>query len=759
MCDLEVVMFRLVFVLCWTTLASLGSIALSADKLSRNQVFEVQEKLNLLGFGSGKPDGLIGKKTRSAVSAFQTEYNLATTVEFNENLLGEVRNVYLENADVVFSNLEEPEFLKSELSLITIPDNYDFFVENEKLNEFHDAYGIFVEPYATLTNSAWDLPDYFDDCERAIGEFDTGWNKLEIQQRFIRCLTAYTHIHFNEPDSGIEILENILRDWASLKPVIHRGKTKLDEYNQGYAATMTLAGVAQFYAVYYDSFSFNASERRAVDQYLRNWLITEDVFSKTGYGKCNLSRIEKDFKTRDRNFDTDYCGSNRWRMALGATYLGLRLKDELLFRAGNRHVFWATSAIDKEGIYMPWARKGALALSYQRQLPEVLTFLADAYESVGFDFYEFETHNGASIKQTYSKLFEFIDDPTILDVYARAEPNFAGVSYAKFKKLPLQEQQRREMINHAILEIQSETFLREHALNAPRAHLVENWDTNWHDYIGVFVPTSGVAVSYSKKLNTSALNSAVSLPSMAKQVGNTGSFSLQCGIRITRLLDGNNDLLGEGAVSINSDSAQVTNFEWMISGLDDSDFIETHSAFAFAPDGSLVGSMALHTMFGSRSLDLVPFSGNSVLKNQGFPEGDHVAQIYDFELRVQIHNCDDLDETNKTSLPDNEHNIKTLKITWHTELRDEDYRVVLEAFDTLSYSQNFADLEISHEDISQTGIRGRDQLKYSIDDEKLRIEGLVYFGGDLINVRLNVPIEQQEYTVMFGDEDRLVISW
>ena len=48
MCDLEVVMFRLVFVLCWTALASLGSIALSADKLSRNQVFEVQEKLNQL---------------------------------------------------------------------------------------------------------------------------------------------------------------------------------------------------------------------------------------------------------------------------------------------------------------------------------------------------------------------------------------------------------------------------------------------------------------------------------------------------------------------------------------------------------------------------------------------------------------------------------------------------------------------------------------------------------------------------------------
>ena len=53
-----------------------NSIGLSAEKLTLNQVFEVQEKLKLLGLETGKPDGLIGKKTRSAVSAFQTKYNL-----------------------------------------------------------------------------------------------------------------------------------------------------------------------------------------------------------------------------------------------------------------------------------------------------------------------------------------------------------------------------------------------------------------------------------------------------------------------------------------------------------------------------------------------------------------------------------------------------------------------------------------------------------------------------------------------------------
>lgn len=757
--ELEDVMFRLIFVLCWISFTSSGSVALSADKLTRNQIFEVQEKLNLLGFGSGKPDGLVGRKTRSAVLAFQAEYNFEQVSGFEQKLLDEVRHTYLDNAELVFSNLEEEEFLKSQLASLSISESYDFFIEHEKIHEFHAAYGVFFKPKDTLQMSAWDLPDYFDDCERAMGEFDTDWNKVEIQQRFIRCLTAYTHIHFSEPEIGVKSLESILRNWAKLKPVIHRGETKKDEYNQGYAATMILAGIAQFYAVYYDDFSFDDLERNEIDKYLRDWLITEDVFSKTGFGKCDLSRIEIDFKTRSIGFDTDYCGSNRWRMALGSIYLGLRLNDDLLFRAGNRHVFWATSAIDSDGIYMPWARKGAYALSYQRQLPEVLTFLADAYESVGFDFYNFETLNGATIYQTYSKFFEYIDDPMILDVYARAEPNFANVSYAKFKKLPVAEQQRIEYINHSVLEIQSETFLRRFEGKSPRIHLMENWSDNWRDYIGTFVPTSGVAVSYSKKSNELRLESSASLPSMANQLNAKAGFSMDCGIQIKRVMDGKTNLFGEGFVSINLGNALVTDFTWYISGLDNPDVIQTNSAFVFAPNGSLVGSMALYTTTGRKTLDLVPFKGKSVLKRDGHPEGEHIAQIRDMEIRANIYNCDDLDKAVGSSLSEGLEPDRTMRITWHTELRDEDYRVVVEASDVLSYSQNFADLEIVHEDISQTGIRGRDRLKYSIDDEKLRIEGLVYFGGDLINVRLNVPIEQQEYTVTFGDEDRLVISW
>ena len=81
-------------------------------------------------------------------------------------------------------------------------------------------------------------------------------------------------------------------------------------------------------------------------------------------------------------------------MGIGAVYLGLRTGNQELFTAGNRHIEINLATIDKDGINAVWAGKGAMALSYTRQLPEVLTLLAVAYESIGYDFYEHQLPHG-----------------------------------------------------------------------------------------------------------------------------------------------------------------------------------------------------------------------------------------------------------------------------------------------------------------------------------------------------------------------------
>lgn len=60
---------------------------------SRAVVKEMQEKLNSLGYNTGTPDGLAGKKTRAAVSAFQKDYGLPENGQLNPGTIKLLRKL------------------------------------------------------------------------------------------------------------------------------------------------------------------------------------------------------------------------------------------------------------------------------------------------------------------------------------------------------------------------------------------------------------------------------------------------------------------------------------------------------------------------------------------------------------------------------------------------------------------------------------------------------------------------------------------
>ncbi|GEM_PF-6450396 len=73
--------------------APLGSSsAQEADpQLTREQIREIQTRLNELGFDAGPTDGLIGPQSRSGVLAFRTAHGYDTDVPLNERLLRRLR--------------------------------------------------------------------------------------------------------------------------------------------------------------------------------------------------------------------------------------------------------------------------------------------------------------------------------------------------------------------------------------------------------------------------------------------------------------------------------------------------------------------------------------------------------------------------------------------------------------------------------------------------------------------------------------------
>lgn len=63
------------------------------ERLSRQQIAELQRQLNALGFAAGEPDGIVGARTRSALKAFQRSVGLPPDGYPSPDVLTRVREV------------------------------------------------------------------------------------------------------------------------------------------------------------------------------------------------------------------------------------------------------------------------------------------------------------------------------------------------------------------------------------------------------------------------------------------------------------------------------------------------------------------------------------------------------------------------------------------------------------------------------------------------------------------------------------------
>ena len=216
-----------------------------------------------------------------------------------------------------------------------------------------------------------------------------------------------------------------------------------------------------------------------------------------------------------------------------------------------------------------------------------------------------------------------------------------------------------------------------------------------------------------------------------------------------------------------ANETKIQNFRWEIEAVEGSDFIEKNSALVVRPNGELFGALALHTMFGSTQLDLVPFQPDSQLMKAGSPEGDHSVEFNDLLIIAKVSNCvtentaqqNDAEQSKAVLSTEN----KVLKLSWYTELSDEGYKRVLEAYDMIEYNIENKALAVSHFDVSADSVKGRDMLNYRLS--KLG-EGSIIIGGevdvlngDKVKVRIKANLSPGTTAIEFGRNDRLVLTW
>ena len=106
---------------------------------------------------------------------------------------------------------------------------------------------------------------------------------------------------------------------------------------------------------------------------------------------------------------------------------------------------------------------------------------------------------------------------------------------------------------------------------------------------------------------------------------------------------------------------------------------------------------------------------------------------------------------------------KVLKLSYFTELSDDNFEPVLEAYDIIEYSIENDVLNVTHFDVSEEGVKGRDKLNYTLiseGDGTIIISGKIdVLDGDIVRVEMKSSLSPGTKEIEFAGNDRLVLTW
>lgn len=244
--------------------------------------------------------------------------------------------------------------------------------------------------------------------------------------------TCQGYLHFAGTNNP-QIIGDILLHWASAKkdPMIVKRRSG---YNvAGYDLPSTLGTFAQFYAVWYNEINYSKQERQLVNKYLVQKLFDQKfkVLNK-GTRKCNIKKLKSIYS---KNTGTNNCGNIRMKVAVGEIMLGFRLKNQELLDKGHKDIYVVQAFINKDGININHASRGANTVNYSWEYTGYSSILAEVYRPVGYDYFEHIFPRGAKVKDYLKFNYRLLKDFKLTEKWAKRNVGSMSNPYGNISKL------------------------------------------------------------------------------------------------------------------------------------------------------------------------------------------------------------------------------------------------------------------------------------------------------------------------------------
>jgi hypothetical protein len=338
------------------------------------------------------------------------------------------------------SNSEKPI---NPLDALTIPDDWALLA-NKAVFDFErfnvKGWGFDYSPrHRALANNCLEIMSDFHKNNLYLAKNQDRLEKMssvsEDKEQYFEptvdtCLDYYPQLAGAKGRTPKDI-EKLLLIWSKTDAFVFQTPSQEKKLSLKYNVISALTVMASYYAVYYDEFEYSPEDRKLVDDYFSKKLLevkTKDRM-RTGAKRCN-PRTQASFGNK---IDADGCGSLVWKTAVGQLFLGLRLNNAEVFKKGIENTQWQLNFFNEDGIFLPWASKGASAMQYTGDLTAFLGLLTEVYDTIDYDFMEHKIPNGLTIKQVMDKQEAIHYDHMLLYKYAsQRKQAYKGASMKQF---------------------------------------------------------------------------------------------------------------------------------------------------------------------------------------------------------------------------------------------------------------------------------------------------------------------------------------
>ena len=320
---------------------------------------------------------------------------------------------------IVFCDLafSKEKLLPNTLLEIKVIENWEPVKNFQKFKEYSNLTP--MKGFLERKNKEWNCFDRIKNVDPYPKTDDSHW----------AWFTCQNYLHFAGTNNP-QIIGDILLSWASAKkdPMIVK---RASGYNvAGYDIPSTIGTFAQFYAVWYKEINYTEKERQLVNKYLVQKLFDQKfkVLNK-GARKCNIKKLKSIYS---KNTGTNNCGNIRMKVAVGEIMLGFRLKNQELLDKGHKDIYVVQAFINKDGININHASRGANTVNYSWEYTGYSSILAEVYRPVGYDYFEHIFPRGAKVKDYLKFNYRLLKDFKLTAEWAKRN---VGSQFDKYKNI------------------------------------------------------------------------------------------------------------------------------------------------------------------------------------------------------------------------------------------------------------------------------------------------------------------------------------